>query len=231
MSTTYFSEIGNLRRRGLDEVDLQEALEVQVGDLLAVLRAEELAELGVRDDAALEVGVKAAVLADIGGHKLRYIRLGALGLRGETHEGGQLVRDGAELEKGVVRAASLVGRALLGGHRRGVLAHTALGVTGLTLQGLGGIRNLAEELAGASGELGVQGANAVVDGGEEGIGGAGLGRHGRLSGDGGGNHGRGGRDGDIDDGLGGRRLLGGGGLGGGRGLLVSGHLVCINGGL
>jgi len=61
-------------------VNLEEALEVQVGDLLAVLRAEELAELGIGDDAALEVGVKARVRLDIGRDELRDIRLGALAL-------------------------------------------------------------------------------------------------------------------------------------------------------
>jgi len=61
-------------------VDLQERLEVQVRDFLAVLDAEQLAELGIRNNAALEVGVKALVFLDVRGDELRDIRLGALGL-------------------------------------------------------------------------------------------------------------------------------------------------------
>lgn len=84
MSTTRFKEARPLRR--LDEVDLQERLEVQVGDLLTILDAEELAELGIGDNAALEVGVKARVRLDVRGDELRDIRLGALGLGRQTHE-------------------------------------------------------------------------------------------------------------------------------------------------
>jgi len=40
--------VSRLRRRGLEEVHLQEALEVQVGYLLAVLHAQELGQLRVR---------------------------------------------------------------------------------------------------------------------------------------------------------------------------------------
>jgi hypothetical protein len=45
----------------LDEVDLEELLEVEVGDLGLVIDAEELREDGVGEDAALEVGVEARV--------------------------------------------------------------------------------------------------------------------------------------------------------------------------
>jgi len=235
LSTTYFRKTGNLRRRrGLQEVDLQERLEVQVSDLLTILRAEELGELGVRDDTALEVGVKAAVLADIGRNELGHIRLGALRLRGQTHEGGQLIGDGAELQERVVRATGIIRRTLLRTHRRGVLAHTALGVTRLTLQCLRSIRRLAEHLANTGGHLSANGAQAVLDRGEQGISAAGLGgQRGRGSdrdGGSGNRRGGGGSDRDIDNGLGGGSLLrsslrGSGGLGG------SGHLVCINGGL
>lgn len=213
-------------------MDLQEGLEVQVSDLLTVLRAQELGELRVRDDAALEVGVEAAVLADIRRHKLRHIRLRALRLRGETHEGRQLVRDGAELEEGVVRAARLVGRALLRRHRRGVLAHTALGVAGRALQCLGGLRRLRDQGAHASSHLSVQRLQGILDRRQDNIGTASLDRErSGGSGGGGGNWGRRrGSNRHIDNGLGGGRLLGGslrgsGGLGRGR------HLVCINSGL
>jgi len=84
VSTTHFKEERPLRLDNsgirLDEVNLQERLEVQVRDLLAILDAEQLTELGVGDDAALEVGVKARVRLDVRRDELRYIRLGALGL-------------------------------------------------------------------------------------------------------------------------------------------------------
>ena len=93
-----FCETGNsLRRRLREKVDLQEALEVQVRDLLAVLRAQELGELDVGDDAALEAGVKALVLADVRRHKLRHIRLALLALGRQAHKAGQLIGDRAEL--------------------------------------------------------------------------------------------------------------------------------------
>ena len=75
-----------LRRSRLEEVDLQEALEVQIRDIIAILDTEELAKLGVRDNAALERRIKAAVRLHIPSNKLRNIRLAALGLGGKTHE-------------------------------------------------------------------------------------------------------------------------------------------------
>jgi len=101
-------------RRRLEEVDLQERLEVQVRDLLAILDAEELAELGVRDDAALEAGVKARVLLDVRRDELRDIRLALLRLGRQTHKRGELIGDRAELQERVVGAASLPSRALSG---------------------------------------------------------------------------------------------------------------------
>jgi len=142
-------------------VDLQEALEVQVGHLLAILGTEELGELGVRHNAALEGGVKAAVGLHVGRNELRHIRLGALGLGRETHEARQLVGDGAELEEGVVRTAGLVGRTLLRGHRGGVLANTALRITGLTLDGLRRLSHITEQAADGGGHIGVQGAHTL----------------------------------------------------------------------
>ena len=216
-------------------MDLQELLEVEVGDLLTILRTEELRQARIGDDAALEVGVEAAVRLDIRRHELRDIRLRALRLGGQAHEARQLIGDGAELEERVVRAAGLVGRALLSGHRRGVLAHAALGITGLTLHRLRSIGSLAEQLAHAGRDVSVQGADTLLDRGEESIGRASLNRRRERGGSrrGRGRHDCGDRrsDRDLYNCLGGRRLLGGGGLGGGRGLLVGRHLVCINGGL
>jgi len=128
-------------------VDLQERLEVQVRDLLTVLDAEQLAELGVGDDAALEVGVKALVLLDVRRDELRDIRLGALGLGRQAHERSQLIRDRAELQERVVRAAGLPLGLLLGRHIRGVLAHAALGVANIALQGLEGLTSLRNQRA------------------------------------------------------------------------------------
>lgn len=211
-------------------MDLQELLEVQVGHLLTVLGAEELRELGVRHNAALERGIKAAVGLHVGRNELGHIRLGALGLGRETHEARQLIRDGAELEEGVVRATSVVRGALLGGHRGGVLANTALGVAGLTLDGLRRLRHIAEQAADGGGHIGVQGAHTLRHARQDRIGRAGLGGYGRRHSR---NRGRGrsrGRDdGDINGGggggLGGRLLRGDGGLRSG------GHRVCSIGGV
>ena len=130
-------------------MDLQEALEVQVRYLLAVLRAEELAELGIRDDAALEVGVKARVRLDVRRDELRDIRLALLALGGQAHERGQLIRDRAELQESVVGTAGLPLGALLGRHRRRVLLHTALGVADIALEGLERLAGLSNQRADA----------------------------------------------------------------------------------
>ena len=208
-------------------MDLQELLEVQVGHLLTVLRAEELGELGIRDDAALHVGVKAVVALDIGGDELGHIRLAALRLRGASHKSSQLIGDGAELQERVVRTTSLPRRTLLGGHRGGVLAHTALGVTSLTADRLCGIRRLTEKLTNTGRHLSTQRTEAVLDRGEEGIARASLhrcGRNGRSDR----RRCRGGNR-DINDRLRGRGLLGGGSLGGGRGLRGRRHRVYTRG--
>lgn len=125
-------------------MDLQERLEVQVRDLLAILDAEELAELGVRDDAALEAGVKARMLLDVRRNVLGDIRLALLRLGGETHEARQLIGDRAQLEEGVVGAAGLPLGALLGRHVRRVLLDTALGVAGIALERLDSLRGLSD---------------------------------------------------------------------------------------
>ena len=125
---------------------LQERLEVQVGHLLSVLHAQQLAQLGVRDDTALEVGVKAVVRLHILGHELGHIRLRALRLGGQAHKGGQLIRNRAQLQEGVVRATSLPNRTLLRGQRGRIHTATALRVTGLTAQGTRGLRGLVEQI-------------------------------------------------------------------------------------
>jgi len=235
LSTTCFIKTGNLRRRwrgGLEEVNLQERLEIQVGHLLLVGHAQQLGELGVRHNAALERGVKAAVGLHVRGHELGDIRLAALRLGGQTHETGQLVGDGAELQERVVGAAGIVSRTLLRAHRGRVATNTALGLAGLTLDGLGCVGRLADQLTNAGADLGAQGTKAVLHGGEEGIGRAGIGGERSRGGGGGrgsrrrGNDGRRGRRRDNgDDDSGG----GGGGLGGG--LLGSGGHVCSIGGV
>jgi hypothetical protein len=216
--------------RSLHEVDLEELLEVEVGDLGLVIHAEELGERGVGEDAALEVGVKARVGLDVVGDELGHLGLGAL-LRGlDAHEGGKLGGDGLLLEEGVVGAASLPGNTLLGGQGRGIDLALLLGVTGLLLGGLGSLLGGAHGIAHTAGELGGEGLELLRQGREESI--RGLGGAGRGSGD----------NGDDDLGLGDHDLLGGlGGLGGGcrgrggrsrggdglGGLLVGGHLVCL----
>ena len=201
-------------------MDLQEALEVQVGDLLAVLRAEELAELGIRDDTALEVGVKARVRLDVRRDELGDIRLALLALGGQAHERGQLIRDRAELQESVVGTAGLPLGALLWRHRRRVLLDTALGVADIALEGLERLTGLSDQRADTGRPLSTEGLQVLLEiredhAGRARLGGIGNRRHGgRL-----GNHWYGhlGLRGGL---LGGGSLLGGGGgnRGGGRGI-------------
>ena len=98
---------------GLEEVNLEEALEVQVGNLLTILHTEELGELRIGDNAALEARVKAVVGLDIRRDELRDLRLALLALGRETHERRELIGDRAGLEERVVRTASLPSGTLL----------------------------------------------------------------------------------------------------------------------
>ena len=211
----------------LQEVDLQEALEVQVGNLLAVLRAQELAELGVGDDTALEAGVKARVGLDVRRNVLGDIRLALLALGGQAHERGQLIGDRAELEEGVVGTAGLPRGLLLRRHIRRVLAHTALGVADIALQGLQGLTGLSDQRADTRRPLSAERLEVLLELREDHRGGAGLG--GRLNSW---RYGGGTNNGYSDLGLRSSlaRGLGLGGIGGGRGsggggLLCSGHRV------
>ena len=135
--------VQNLRR--LEEVNLEELLEVEVRDIVLILRAEKLGELRIRDDTALEVRVKAVVRLDVRGDELRDIRLGLLGLRRETHERREFIGDRAELEERVLGAALFPRLALFGGERGGVNTATALGVTRLTLERLDRLLRIVDD--------------------------------------------------------------------------------------
>ena len=219
---------------------LQERLQVQVRHLLLVRNAQELGQRRVRQDAALEVRVEAAVLLDVARDELRDLRLRALLSRLETHERAQLIRQRALHEEGVVGAASLPRLALLRGHVLRVLLLLLLDLARLALGGLDRIgdrlRGLADtgrqlhrqrlELLSKAGEDHIRVLDRLHDGGGRGR----LDRRHRHNG-----LGRGGgllsldrlRLGDLDRGS--RRSGGdnggrGGRLGGGGGLL-SRHLV------
>lgn len=114
---------------------LEVRLEVEVRDLILVRNTEELRELRVGDDTALEVGVKAVVRLDLRRDELRDIRLRLEALDRETHERRELIRDRADLEEGVVRTARLLLGAVLRGERRGVNLALLARVTRLTLEG------------------------------------------------------------------------------------------------
>jgi len=144
-------------RRRLDEVHLQERLEVQVRHLIAVLHAEQLGQGGVREDAALERRVKARVRLDVLADELRHLRLRALRTLREAHELGQLRRQRALNQEGIVGATGLPDLLLLRGHRRRVLTLLLLGITGLTL---GRLRRLLDSLDGVAdtgAQLGAEG--------------------------------------------------------------------------
>lgn len=126
---------------------LQEALEVEVGDLILVADTEELGERGVGEDAALERGVKARVRLDVLADELRHLGLRAGLTSLEAHEGAELISERALDEEGVVGATGLPDRLLLRGHCGRVLALLLLGVAGLTL---GRLRRLLNSLHGVT---------------------------------------------------------------------------------
>ena len=216
------------------EVDLEEGLEVELRDLILVRNAEELRELGVRDDAALELGVLAVVGLDVVRDELRDLRLRALGARRDADERRELIGDATLAEERVVRALRVILRALLRGERRGVDTALLLRVAGLTLEGLDRRRRLRDGRARARRNLRLDRAERLLERREDRLRRADLrGRRGRRGG-----RRRNRRDRHLSLGLGGGRLLGGGsrrGRGsrrgsGSRGSNLLGHLVCLNGG-
>jgi len=152
-----------LRRGRLEEVNLQEALEIEVRHVIAVLDAEELTELGIRNDAALERRVKATVRLDIACNELRDIRLAALGLGGKTHERGKLIADWAELEESVVCTAGLPCRLLLRRHVLWVLALATLGVADITLESTCCIRCLQDQSTNTRRELRAKSLEVILE--------------------------------------------------------------------
>ena len=126
---------------------LQEALEVQVRHLILVADAEELGQRRVREDTALERGVKARVRLDILADELRHLRLRARLAGLEAHEGAELIRQRALNQECVVGATGLPNSLLLRRHRRRVLALLLLGVAGLTLGRLRRLLDRAHRIA------------------------------------------------------------------------------------
>lgn len=227
--------------RRLDEVNLEEGLEVQVGHLILVRHAQELSQRGVRQDAALERRVEAVVLLDVARDELRHLRLRALLARLETHERRQLIRERALDQEGVVGAASLPRLALLRGHVRRVLLLLLLDLASLALGRLDRISHALRRLTNTRRQLRRQRLELLRQASQDDI--RALDRldnrwgRRRLNRRHGHNRLRGSgrllsldrlRLGDLDGGS--RR---GGGNGGGRGdngldiRLLSGHLVCL----
>ena len=183
-------------------MDLQERLEVQVRDRVRVLDLQQAGQNAVGDDAALVGGVKARVLLNVGGHELRHLRLRALGARRELHEAAQLRREATGLQEGILGAAQLPRRLLLGRHVGDVLLHTALlaGLLDLLGRDLGSQERVGDDLLQLVGDTGAHLTQALHDAGDGG-GGSGLRRR-RDS------HLRGSDRRDNNLRLGGRRLAG-----------------------
>ena len=144
-------------------MDLEEGLEVELRDLILVRDAEELRELGVRDDAALELGVLAVVGLDVVRDELRDLRLRTLGARRDADERRELIGDATLAEERVVRALRVLLRALLGGERRGVDTALLLRVAGLTLEGLDRRRRLRDGRARARRNLRLDRAERLLE--------------------------------------------------------------------
>jgi hypothetical protein len=166
----YSRERINLRR--LEEVDLQEGLEVEVGDRVLVRHAEEAGENAVGDDVALVRRVKARVRLDVVGDELRDLRLRALGASGQAHERAQLRREAAGLQEGVLGAAELPGGLLLGRHVGDILldALAATSLLDLLGRGLGSEERVGDDLLQVVGEARADLAQALHNASDRGRG-------------------------------------------------------------
>ena len=135
---------------------LQEGLEVQVRDRVRVLDLQQTGQHAVGDDAALVGGVEARVLLHVVRDELRDLRLRALRARRQLHEAAQLRGQTTGLQEGVLRAAQLPRRLLLGRHVGDVLLHTALalGILDLTGRRLGRQQRVGDDLLQLVGEAG-----------------------------------------------------------------------------
>lgn len=219
-------------------MDLQEGLEVQVRDRVLVRHAQEAGQHAIGDDVALVRGVEARVRLHVVGHELRDLRLRALGAGGQAHERAQLRREPTGLQEGVLRAAQLPRRLLLGRHVGYILLHALAATSLLDLLGgsLRGQERVGDDLLHLVGEAGTdlaQTLNNAADRGRCGISSRGLRRI----------RGRGGRGdrrynylglgGSLAGSLGGLRLRDGGGRGGdyylSSGLLGDGLLRGLRG--
>jgi hypothetical protein len=210
-------------------VTVQVALEVEVGQHLAILHAQEALQLGIRGDVVLVLQV---VLLHVGGDGLGHVGPGLLGAVGQAQEGAQL----AGQASGHLEDRGLAGHHLLTLHGLLGLAATLVGL----LLELG--HTLLQTL-----QLRHQGTHGLAHG--VGLGQHGLhvilyGHHGGLGGLHRGSHHGGGRGGHRGRGRGGLSLLGGRLLGGGghghghgcrgghrgHGLLLLGNLLGLLGG-
>ena len=231
------SSLHSSHRLGLEKMDLQERLEVQVGDRVLVRHAQETGENAIGDDVALVGGVKARVRLDVVRDKLRHLRLRALGASGQAHERAQLRGQTARLQEGVLRTAQLPRRLLLRRHVGNILLHAALLARLLDLLG-GRLRRdqrVGDDLLQLVGQARAHLAQALNHAADRGRGSVlrgrstlrrSRGRGRRRGGDRGDNHlGLGGRLADsLGLGLSGSRGRGGdGGLGGG---LLGDGLLC-----
>ena len=91
----------------LDEGGRQEALQVEEGNLLVILYAQDLAQLGIGDDDALVGGVVQIVLLDVSVDTAGYISAGDLGTLGNTEEFVHLISDLGRLGEAVGVGASV----------------------------------------------------------------------------------------------------------------------------
>ena len=154
-------------------MNLKERLEVEVRYLVRVLGTKDLRKLGIRDDVALEARIKASVLLDVRADVLRYLDLRALGGGRETHEGAELIGDGALLEECILGTARIVTDTLLGGERGGINTSAALGGAGIALDCLGRLLYLADKRANTGGELAVELTETILEIGDDRTGSAG----------------------------------------------------------
>ena len=134
-------------------MDLQVALQVQVGYRVLVRDLEQLGKSGIGENATLVGGVKAVVLLHVGGHKLRHLRLGLHRAAGQAHKGAQLGGQTAGLEECIVCTTGLPGLLLLRSHILGLLGSLAtLGILDLPRSGLHSGQSLLRDLRSVGGD-------------------------------------------------------------------------------
>lgn len=122
---------------GLHEVMLQVTLEVEVGDLIAILAVQDGLQLGVRNDGLLVGGIAAIVVLDVLGNLLAHAGAGQQTVGTDAQEGGQLPGDATRLHEANL---SILGLTLLLDHLSDTIVHAGDSLLAKINEALGGLK-------------------------------------------------------------------------------------------